>query len=139
MFRVPLSRHLKRGCREFRKRKSQFFELLHQIAFRWPVPANDVGIIMIHDRVYRWLYLRQLVYPRRDNAARFQHSSRFGFKPLQIEPMQRLRHGDEIGRMRLDPTVLRRPHPVFDTCVPLRVPNLPFAGIRPNDSLEHFG
>ena len=53
--------------------------------------------------------------------------------------MQRLRHGDEIDRMRLDPAVLRWRHPVLDTRMRLRVPDLLFTGVRSDDSLEHLG
>ncbi len=71
------------------------------------IEAVDHGIERRRD-------VQKVIRPGRDQPARFQYPRRLGGESVEIEPMQRLRHRNEIDRIGLETRIFSGANPVID-------------------------
>src|SRR5260370_10753549 len=82
--------------------------------------------------------VKEPISRRREDAARFQQSFHFGIKTVEIKPMQRLRHHDEINGARFEPAFFPGRDAIFHTLVWLGVCDLLLARVRRDNAIECF-
>src|SRR5882762_3565374 len=87
------------GCGKFGERKFDgLVTLLRDPPFRRPIGTHDVAVEAAHDPVDLRCDLEHHIRPHRDHAAWPEDTPNLGPKSGAVEPVQRLRHRDEIDR-----------------------------------------
>src|SRR6266403_4558344 len=97
LIQIPLFAHLKLKRRELREWKIDVLVVrLNQLTLGWPERPGRFAIKFPNDHVDFRRDLQNLVAGDCKHAVVFQYSLCLGEKPTEIEPMQRLRHQNQV-------------------------------------------
>ncbi len=135
---VPKSPHLEAWHRDFIKRKIQaLITLFHHPAFLRPKVSNHPVIEILKNSVGRFvLEARNTVTPHGKDPLGLGNAAAFLPKSPEIQPVERLSHGNQIHAPGLQPTCFRGCQSPFDIREKGGVPQLGGAGIGGKDFIE---
>ncbi len=128
------------GCGEFSERKLDgLVTLLRDSPFRRPIGTHDVAVEAAHDLVDLRCDLEHHIRPHRDHTVWPKDTPNLGPKSGAVEPVQRLRHRDEIDRSVAEVRGLGRTDAVLDARIVRGVVDLAAAGVGRDDEREVSG
>src|SRR5205807_5322740 len=90
----------------------------------WPIRPDHVGVEVYDERVDHGVDLGQRVAPECDDGARARDASHLRVEALEVEPVDRLRDGDEIDHGALEAGVLGHGDAILDPRVRARLRDL---------------
>ncbi len=108
-------------------------------ALRWPVSADGFIVEMLHDAIHFTLHMQDAIGDQSQQGIGASDTLNLGIERPQIQPMSRLRDGDQIHAVISQTAVVSQSRAIAHTLLRLRLSNLIGAAIRGNHFLESLG